>query len=128
MFLQLGVISAAMSIETKKHPKTVVNFVENLRHLIEGHIISKADLEKKSGVSGRHIDFMLKYERYPSIEVADKIGSALGLTGWQMLIPGLPYDLAKSGKIDSLIREYSESSKATQDYVSEVLHRERKAL
>ena len=122
-FKKKDVVLLAMTNDVKKHPQTVVYFVNNLKCLLDVTNISKAQLAKTSGVSARYIDFLLKYERYPTIEIAEKIGLAFGLSGWLMIMPNLNYSIAQNGKIDDLIKKFSESSLVTQSYVSEVLHR-----
>lgn len=117
-----------MNITDKNHPQTVINFVSNLKNLLGITKIKKTDVARKANVSLRYIDKLLSYENYPTIEVAEGIGSAFGLTGWQMIMPDLHYELAKSGKLESLISEFSESSKTTQDFVTDVLHREHRAI
>lgn len=116
-----------MNIEIKKHPKTVICFVNNLKYLLEITDIHKMDLAKKAGVSSRYIDYLLKYEKYPTIGIAESIGNAFGLNGWHMILPNLDYELCKNGNVDKLLQEFTSSSKVTQDYVSEVLNREIKS-
>lgn len=123
MFKKKSVISCYMNVETKKHPKTVVCFVTNLKYLLEITGMHKTELAQKSGISARYIDYLLKYEKYPTIEMAENIGRSFGLSGWHMILPDLNYELGKNGKLETLLKEYTSSSKVTQDYVSEVLHR-----
>lgn len=112
-----------MNIETKKHPKTVICFVTNLKYLLEVTVMQKSELAMKSGISARYIDYLLKFEKYPTIEMAENIGKSFGLSGWHMILPNLNYELGKNGKLEELLKEFTNSSKVTQDYVSEVLHR-----
>lgn len=123
MFNNSGVALLVMNIETKKHPNTVIYFVKNLRYLLDVTGIHKNDVAKKSGVTPRYIDYLLNYEKYPSIEVAENIGASFGLNGWHMILPDLNYELGKNGKLDELLTDFKNSTKVTQDYVSEVLHR-----
>ena len=110
----------------KEHPKTVMDFVSNLEYLLKNVGLKKQELAAKSGISARYIDFLLNFERYPTIEIAEKIGNAYGLSGLLMIMPNLDYQLAKAGKLEELLKEFSMSSKATQDFISDVLNREKK--
>lgn len=123
MFKRNTVFLAIMNTETKKHPKTVVCFVKNLKYLLEITGMHKNDVAKKSGVSSRYIDYLLNFDKYPSIEVAENIGQAFGLNGWHMILPDLDYELGKNGNLEELLKDFTDSSKVTQDYVFEVLHR-----
>lgn len=123
MFELFGVISGYMENDVKKHPYTVICFVNNLNYLLDITRIHKKDVAKKAGVSARYIDYLLAYRKYPSIEVAENIGRAFGLNGWHMILPNLDYELGRNGKLEELLKEYTGSSKVTQEYVSEVLHR-----
>jgi transcriptional regulator with XRE-family HTH domain len=123
MFKKYDVASALMNVETKKHPKTVICFVRNLKYLLEITDMHKNDIAKKAGVSARYIDYLLKYEKYPTIEIAENIGQAFGLNGWHMILPDLDYELGKNGKLDEVLKEFTKSSKVTQDFVTEVLHK-----
>ena len=74
-------------------------------------------LAKASGVSDRMIGKIRNKESIPSIDVTEKLASAFGLTGWQLLIPDLQEDLAKSGKLDRLIDNYSHASAEDRDFL-----------
>jgi transcriptional regulator with XRE-family HTH domain len=117
-------IVGVMNMVQPFHPQTVVNFVTNLKQLLATTKISKKDVAKKAGVTPRYIDKLLTYGSYPTIEVAEGIGSAFGVSGWQMIMPNLHYELAKSGKLDKIIDDYSASSSTTQEFICEVLARE----
>jgi transcriptional regulator with XRE-family HTH domain len=112
-----------MNTDAKKHPKTVVCFVKNLKYLLEITGMHKKELALKSGVTARYVDYLLNYDKYPSIEVAENIGQAFGLSGWHMILPDMDYELGRNGRLEELLKDYTGSSKVTQDFVSEVLHR-----
>ena len=123
MFFKNVVFLIDMDIQDKQHPKTVIYFVSNLKYLLLLTGITKKELADKSHVSARYIDYILNYQKYPSIEIAENIAKGFGLEGWHMILPSLNYELGKNGKLNSLLKEFSESTKVTQDYVSEVLHK-----
>ena len=123
MFFKNIVFLTDMNIQDKQHQKTVIYFVNNLKYLLLTTGITKKELAEKSKVSARYIDYILNYEKYPSIEIAENIAKGFGLEGWHMILPNLNYELGKNGKLNTLLKEFSESTKVTQDYVSEVLHK-----
>lgn len=98
--------------------------VINLKMLMTKTNTSSADLSKRSGVSKRMIDYILNGDRKPSVELAGDLAEAFGLTGWQLIMPSLPYDLAKDGTLDKLIKDYTHCAQTSQDYISHVAERE----
>jgi transcriptional regulator with XRE-family HTH domain len=98
--------------------------VHNLNMLLNKTNISISELSRRSGVTGRMIHYILNGERTPSVDIAGKLAGAFGLTGWQLIMPSLPYDLAKTGELDKLIENYSHCDTTTQSYVNQVMMRE----
>lgn len=107
-----------------KRPNTAAVFVANMKALLESTGMSTTDLAKTSGVSLRMVNYILTGERKPSAEVADAIGRAFGVTGWQMLIPSLNVDLARRGKLEQLVERYSVADEQAQDYIDLIAKRE----
>ncbi len=85
---------------------------------------TSADLAKKSGVSKRMIDYILNEDRKATVELAGKLAEAFGLTGWQLIMPSLPYEIAKNGTLNQLIKDYSHCGTESQDYINHVAQRE----
>lgn len=110
----------------KDRPKTADTLADNLRALMKEFGWGKNVLAKKSGVTDRMIGYILAKERNPSVEIADQLAKPFGLNGWHLLIPGLPVELAKSGKLDKLIANYSHSSDSGREYIDSVAEREAK--
>src|SRR3990167_876051 len=100
--------------------------IVNLQMLLKKTGISTADLAKKSGVTKRMIDYILSRERGASIDIAGKLSGAFGLNGWQLIMPSLPYDLAKTGQLDKLIENFTRCDQKSQQYISHVAEREAK--
>lgn len=112
--------------DMKRRPHTADTIVTNLRHLMRETGMKPAALATKSGVSKRMIDYILTKERTPTIEVAEALANAFGLTGWQLLLPDLPVHLAKTGQLDRLLSYYSHSSDAGRAYIDRVAEQEAK--
>lgn len=100
--------------------------VGNLRALMRSSGIKKKQLSERSGVSERMIGYILAKEKTPTVEVTDMLARAFGLSGWQLMIPDVRADLAKSGKISKLVRNYSVASDNGRDYIDRVAEQEAK--
>lgn len=96
----------------------------NLKMLMERTKMTTKQIALKSGISSRMIDYILSGERGATIETAEKIANVFGLTGWQLIMPSLPYDVAKSGALDQLIKDFSHCETVSQKYISSVAQRE----
>lgn len=105
-------------------PTPAETLVTNLKMLMLKTSMSSADLSLKSGVSKRMIDYILGGERKPSVEIAGQLAEGFGLTGWQLIMPSLPYDIAKDGTLDKLIKDFSHCEHSSQDYIRHVAERE----
>lgn len=102
------------------------NFRENLRKLIAVHGISNRELARRTNgrVSDRYIGMILNGDYVPTIEMAQYIGEAFGLTGWHMIMPNLPYELARTGKLDRFVEGLPNTPADTQEYIAGIIARE----
>lgn len=107
-----------------KATKTSTTFSSNMRRLKNEMRLSSEEISKRSGVSERMVDYLLAGDRVPSVNVADAIGTAFGVTGWQMLYPDLTTDLAKRGHLKKLLENYSACSDSGKDFIEQVACRE----
>lgn len=62
----------------------------------------------------------------PTIDVADYIGAAFELTGWDMITPNLHFELAKSGRLQRLVQNFMADPAETQAYIESVAKRDAK--
>lgn len=83
-------------------------------------------LAKKSGVSKRMIQYLLKCEKTATIDLIDALAQPFGLTGWQLIMPNLSEDLLKDGTLERLVENFSRSSTEGRDYISRVAEQEAK--
>jgi len=67
------------------------------------------ELAKRSGVSTRHLRYILSGERGPTVELAEDLAGALGLKGYHLQMPNLDPSLLKNGTFDSIYNAYSEA-------------------
>lgn len=88
--------------------------------------MKKAELANKSGVSERMIGYILAKEKAPTVEVADALAKAFDLPGWMLLLPDLSVRIAKTGKLQTLVTKYTQSSDAGREYIDRVAEQEAK--
>ncbi len=96
------------------------NLIRNLKMLLAKTGMPKTELAKKSGIGVRTIYCILSRERGASIQMADDLAQAFRLSGWDIIRPDLDYDLAKTGHIDSLIKNYSLASPRGRETIDAV--------
>lgn len=104
----------------KKRPKTRATIAANIKMLIKEWPMQIDELAQKSGVTKRMIQYVISQERAPSIEIADAIATAFGISGWQLLIPDLRSDLVRQGKLTALVTNYGNASFKAREYIDEV--------
>lgn len=109
-----------------ENQKPVDVIVANLRALMRSSGINKKLLAQKSRVSERMIGYILAKEKTPTVEVTASLADAFGLEGWQLMIPDMRADLAKSGKISKLVHNYSVASDNGREYIDRVAEQEAK--
>ena len=110
----------------KTKPNTVDTLVVNLRALMKTMKLNKQELAKKSGVSERMIGYILAKERKPTVEITEMLAKPFGLTGWQLILPGLPVNLVNVGKLMKLCENYSHASTTGREYIDRVAEQEAK--
>lgn len=127
-FMERTIIqNISVSLCGMKNPKTSDTLITNLKTLMNVTKMTKDQVATKSGISSRMISYILAGEKTPSIELAEALGKAFGLSGWHMIMPSLPYDLAKSGKLyelDELVRNYVASDDEGRDFLNKAAQRE----
>lgn len=110
----------------KNRPKTSETIAQNIKKLSDAQQISLDEIARRAGVTRRAIQYILSGERVPSIEMAESIGQALNVTGWQLLIPNLAEELARSGRLSALVSNYMADPAETQSYLESVAQRDAK--
>jgi transcriptional regulator with XRE-family HTH domain len=85
---------------------------------------TQVELAKKSGVSQRMISSILSCESGCSVETADALAHAFGLTGWHLIMPNLSEDLLKSKAIQVLLESYVTASDEGRALIDAIAARE----
>ena len=116
---------ATMLCMSQTPPKqTALTFFRNLKMLMDKTGADVRDVSRKSGVPIRTIYSYIRQERTPTVDNADAIGRAFGLTGWQMILPNLKADLVKSGALEKLIADYQAATTEGRQSISRVAETE----
>lgn len=82
--------------------------------------LSSPEVAKKAGVDPKTMNNMLNGRYDPRPEKAEQVAAVFGLSGWQLLIPGLSSDMLKNGKLERLIANYVSADKEGRDSISSV--------
>lgn len=107
-----------------KRQKTKVTLLFNLARLMDMSEMGVSELSSKSGVSKRMIQFVLKGERVPSIDITDQLASAFNLTGWQLITPNLIDGKSELKHIEKLIDDWQNSDAEGKLYIESTAKRE----
>jgi len=67
---------------------------------------TQQQLEAKSGVSQRHISSLRREAADCTTEILDALGTAFGIPGWLLLVPGLPVEMLDSPEVPMLVERY----------------------
>lgn len=109
-----------------KRPNTRETLAKNLGTLMKIRDWTQVDLAGKSGVSQTMISSVLNERSGCSIETADALAHAFGLTGWHLLMPGLTEDLLKSKAVQKLLDTYVNATPEGQALIDAMAVRESK--
>lgn len=93
-----------------KRPSTRETLAKNLKTLMAIRDWNQVQLAEKSGVSQTMISSILGAKSGCSVDTAEALGHAFGLTGWHLLMPGLTEDLLKSHAVQKLLESYVDAS------------------
>lgn len=110
----------------KKRAAPAETLAENLNKLMESTKWSNRHLAELSGVSDRYIGMIRKKEFKATVDIAEALAKPFGLTAWQIIMPGIDAEMARTGKLEKLIHDYQSSPRETQDYISTVAERDAK--
>lgn len=109
-----------------KRPSTRETLAKNLRTLMAIRDWTQVQLAEKSGISQTMISSILREQSGCSVENADALAHAFGLTGWHLLMPGLTEDLLKSKAVQTLLESYIDASPEGKALIDAMAIRESK--
>lgn len=93
-----------------KRPSTRDTLATNIKTLMTLRGWTQVQLAEKSGVSQTMISSVTGAKSGCSVETAEAIAHAFGLTGWHLLMPGLTEDLLKSKAVQKLLESYVDAT------------------
>lgn len=109
-----------------KRTSTRDTLAKNLRTLMTIRDWTQVQLAEKSGVSQTMISSILAARSGCSVETADALALAFGLTGWHLLMPGLTEDLLKSKAVQKLLESYVSATPDGKALIDAIALREAK--
>ena len=110
----------------KKRQLPADTLADNLTRLMAKFGYSNRKLGELSGISDRYIGMIRNGDNKATVDVADALAKPFGLTGWQLIIPGLDIEAAANGRIDKLVRNYQKAPPASRDYIDGIAARDAK--
>lgn len=102
------VLTYVLAMAKKRVPPARM-LAENLKRLLAEEGWSNRTLAAKSGVSDRFIGMLLKGESQATVDVAEALAKAFGLTGWQLIMANLDISAARKGNLARVIEKYQAS-------------------
>ena len=107
-----------------KRPTTRETLARNLKALMRMKDWTQMELAAKSGVSQRMISHVLSQSTGCSTETAEALAKPFGLTGWHLLVPGLPDELLRSPSLSRLVDTYVQADEKGRSMIDMVAERE----
>ena len=105
-------------------PRTRDVLSRNLRALMDRHEMSERALAQSSGVSQGQINNILNQRTSCSIETAEALAHVFGLTGWHLLLHGLPDELLSSPSISRMVDAYVRMNGEGRELIDAMIRRE----
>ena len=106
----------------RPHTRTVL--AKNLRVLLNAHKMSERALSQASGVSQGQINNILNQRSTCSVETAEALSRVFGLTGWHLLLHGLPDELVDSPRINEMVESYLKMNGEGRELMDALIRRE----
>ena len=115
---------SGVTARRSKNPETMATLAGNLRGLMDLREWSEYDLAKASGVAQKTINNVLNQRSACTVETAELLAQAFNLSGWQLLLPGLPAQVLTTPTLGSLVSNWVRSSTEGRSHISRVADRE----
>lgn len=105
-------------------PRTQDSIRDNLNDLCRMYEWSGNELARRSGVGLRAVAYYLDGTRTPDVPTCDKLAAPFGLTGWHLLIPGLPQELLRSPSLRDLLPDALAADDDGRALIAQIAKRE----
>lgn len=105
-------------MRTKTPPRKTL--AHNLRLLMAARNMTTPDVSKAAGVDKKTINNLLHGRFDPRLEKVDAVANVFGLTGWQILIPGMAESVIEDGKLQDVVESYGLTDADGRDSIARV--------
>jgi hypothetical protein len=82
--------------------------------------LTSPEVARAAKVDAKTMNNMLNGRFDPRPEKVDQVAAVFGLTGWQMLIPDLPAEILRNGKLEELLANYLSADQQGRDSIHQV--------
>jgi transcriptional regulator with XRE-family HTH domain len=107
-------------VMAKDRPATRETVAENVKALLRLREWSQAELGRQAGLPTRTVNSVVNKEGACTVETAEKIANAFGLSGWHLLIPSLPDELLDSPTLSRLVEAYARVNGESRDLINDL--------
>jgi transcriptional regulator with XRE-family HTH domain len=109
---------------SKSRPHTTETLARNLNFLMEKYGYSEKEMERRSKVSAKTINNMRNAKHTATIENTEKVAAVFGLSGWQLIVPGLAADLVESKDLSATMANYAAADDEGRKAIARLAERE----
>lgn len=96
----------------------------NLRHLMDLNDYVEDDVARLAKVSQKTINNILNKTTSVTLDKVEAVAAVFGLSGWQLILPNLPAELAEGGSIAKLYKGYIKATPEGRQHIEMVAQRE----
>lgn len=100
------------------------SLIRNIDYLMRAEKLSEAALAKRSGIAQKTINNIRNGISAPTLDTIEALAAAFNLSGWHIIMPGLPEELIAGKSIERLCRAYVAASEKGRSYIDHVAERE----
>ena len=109
---------------SKHRPHTSETLARNLNFLMDKYGYSEKEMERRSKVSAKTINNMRNAKHTATIENTEKVASVFGLSGWQLIVPGMPESLIDSKGLSNTVSNYAAADDEGRAAIERMAERE----
>lgn len=102
------------------------SLAKNLKYLLDKHELSYRAVSEKTGeaVSPKTVGNMVNAVGGSSIDNVEAVAQVFGLTGWQMILPGLIDDIENNTSIATVYESYFNTDAEGRKHIQRIAERE----
>ena len=117
-----GTLSTTKGKDFVMAPKTPprVTLARNLKLLMEARKLGTPEVAKQSGVDKKTINNLLHGRFDPRLDKVEAVAQVFGLTGWQIIMPGMAESVIEDGQLQNVVEAYTATNAQGRDNISRV--------